>query len=44
MSNLLDLLDGFFKQVDTYDLGVNMNEDAPLVAYEGIFGDKKQQG
>lgn len=38
MSNLLDLLDGFFKQVDTYDLGVNMNDDAPVVAYEGIFG------
>lgn len=43
MSNLLDLLDGFFKQVDTYDLGVNMNEDAPIVAYNGIMkntGDK----
>lgn len=36
MSNLLDLLDGFFKQVGLYDLRVNMSEEAPLVAYKGI--------
>ncbi len=37
MSNLLDLLDGFLKQVDTYDLKVNMNDDAPVVAYKEIM-------
>ena len=36
MSNLLGLLDGFVRQVDCYDLRVNMNPDAPEVAYEGI--------
>ena len=36
MSNLLDLLDGFIRQVDCYDLRVNMNPDAAEVAYEGI--------
>lgn len=37
MSNLLNLLDGFLKQVDTFDLRVNMNEDAAIVAYNGIM-------
>lgn len=41
MSNLLDLLDGFLQQVDTYDLGVNMDEDAAVTAYNGIFGEKQ---
>ncbi len=41
MSNLLDLFDGFLKQVDTYDLGVNMNDDAAIIAYNGIFGEKR---
>lgn len=39
MSNLLELLDGFLKQVDTYDLRVNMEDNAAKVAYNGIFGD-----
>ncbi len=38
MSNLLDLLDGFVRQVDCYDLRVNMNDDAAIVAYNGIKG------
>ena len=37
MSNLLDLLDGFIQQVDCYDLHVNMDDEAALVAYNGIF-------
>lgn len=37
MSNLLDLLDGFLTQVDTFDLRVNMNDDAPVIAYNGIM-------
>lgn len=36
MSNLLELFDGFFTQVKCFDLRVNMNDDAPVVAYEGI--------
>lgn len=40
MSRLLELLDGFLKQVDTYDLRVNMEDEAAYVAYKGIFGEK----
>ncbi len=36
MGKLLDLIDGFLKQVDCYDLRVNMNDDAAVVAYNGI--------
>jgi len=36
MSNLLGLFDGFFSQVKCFDLRVNMNDDAPIVAYNGI--------
>lgn len=39
MSNFLELFDGFLKQVETFDLKVNMKEEAPLVAYNGIFGE-----
>ena len=38
MGKLLDLIDGFLKQVDCYDLRVNMNDDAAVVAYNGIKG------
>lgn len=38
MGKLLDLIDGFLNQVDCYDLRVNMNDDAALVAYNGIKG------
>lgn len=38
MSNLLELLDGFFTQVKCFDLRVNMEEDAAVVAYKGING------
>ena len=37
MNNLLDLLDGFIKQVDCYDLRVNMDDEAAIVAYNEIF-------
>lgn len=40
MSKLLDLLDGFIGQVDCYDLRVNMDDEAALVAYNGIFNNK----
>jgi hypothetical protein len=40
MSNLLELLDGFIQQVDTYDLRVNMEDEAALTAYNKIFGEK----
>ena len=38
MGKLLDLIDGFLNQVDCYDLRVNMNDDAAVVAYNGIKG------
>ena len=38
MEKLLDLIDGFLAQVDCYDLRVNMNDDAAVVAYNGIKG------
>ena len=38
MGKLLDLIDGFLGQVDCYDLRVNMNDDAAVVAYNGIKG------
>lgn len=41
MGNLLELLDGLLRQVDCYDLRVNMDDEAALVAYNGIF--KKEQ-
>lgn len=41
MSNLLELLDGFIRQVDCYDLRVNMDDDAALTAYNGIFNERK---
>ncbi len=40
MSNLLGLLDGFIRQVDCYDLRVNMDDKAAVVAYNGIFKNK----
>ncbi len=36
MGKLLDLLNGFLKQVDCYDLRVNMDKEAAVVAYNGI--------
>lgn len=39
MGNLLELLDGFLNQVDCYDLRVNMEDEAALVAYNEIFKD-----
>ncbi len=36
MSNLLELMDGFLTQVKAYNLYVNMEEDAALVAYNNI--------
>lgn len=41
MSNLLELLDGFITQVSCYDLRVNMDDDAAITAYNGIFGNEK---
>ena len=38
MSKLLDLIDGFLSQVDCFDLRVNMDDDAAVVAYNGIKG------
>lgn len=37
MGNLLDLLDGFISQVKCYDLRVNMDDEAAIVAYNEIF-------
>ena len=42
MSNLLDMLDGFIRQVECYDLRVNMDDEAALVAYNGIFNNKRK--
>lgn len=36
MGNLLDLLDGFLNQVNCYDLRVNMEDEAAIVAYNEI--------
>lgn len=38
MGKLLDLIDGFLNQVDCYDLRVNMDDEAAVVAYNGIKG------
>ena len=43
MSNLLELLDGFLTQVRCFDLRVNMNDDAAVVAYNGIFGSTEEE-
>ncbi|MGN1138154.1 MAG: hypothetical protein ACI4RM_01815 [Ruminococcus sp.] len=37
MANALDLLDEFLEQVTCYDLRVNMDDEAAVVAYNGIF-------
>ncbi len=37
MSNLLELLDGFIRQVHCYDLRVNMDDEAAIVAYNEII-------
>lgn len=37
MGNLLDLLDGFLQQVKCYDLRVNMEDEAAIVAYNKII-------
>lgn len=42
MSNLLELIDGFLRQVNCYDLRVNMDIEAAKVAYEGIFGGRSK--
>ena len=39
MGNLLDLLDGFLQQVKCYDLRVNMDDEAAIVAYNEIMKD-----
>lgn len=36
MLKLLGLIDGFLSQSGVYSLKVNMNDDAPIVAYNGI--------
>lgn len=42
MNNLLDLIDGLLRQIKCYDLRVNMDEEAAVVAYNKIFGENNE--